>query len=145
MAGYTLSRYPNLRGRMLPERTTCAIAGGGPAGLTAGYLLARAGLDVVVLEKHADFLRDFRGDTIHHDERLDEFTHVVSRAAAAIAAIDRSSVAWREKPDRSPVSAADEAANAVIVQGLSRLLPGVPVVSEEEHMKPSGLDDALFS
>jgi 2-polyprenyl-6-methoxyphenol hydroxylase-like FAD-dependent oxidoreductase len=51
--------------QMLPERTTCAIAGGGPAGLTAGYLLARAGLDVLVLEKHADFLRDFRGDTIH--------------------------------------------------------------------------------
>src|SRR5262245_2438083 len=50
---------------MLPERTTCAIAGGGPAGLFAGYLLARAGIDTVVLEKHADFLRDFRGDTIH--------------------------------------------------------------------------------
>jgi 2-polyprenyl-6-methoxyphenol hydroxylase-like FAD-dependent oxidoreductase len=45
--------------------TTCCIAGGGPAGLMAGYLLARAGVDVVVLEKHADFLRDFRGDTIH--------------------------------------------------------------------------------
>jgi 2-polyprenyl-6-methoxyphenol hydroxylase-like FAD-dependent oxidoreductase len=45
--------------------TTCAIAGGGPAGMMAGYLLARAGIDVVVLEKHADFLRDFRGDTIH--------------------------------------------------------------------------------
>ncbi len=45
--------------------TRCAIAGGGPAGMMLGYLLARAGVDVVVLEKHADFLRDFRGDTIH--------------------------------------------------------------------------------
>ena len=45
--------------------TTCAIAGGGPAGMMLGLLLARAGVDVVVLEKHADFLRDFRGDTIH--------------------------------------------------------------------------------
>src|SRR5271167_121693 len=43
----------------------CCIAGGGPAGMMAGLLLARAGVDVVVLEKHADFLRDFRGDTIH--------------------------------------------------------------------------------
>ena len=43
----------------------CCIAGGGPAGLMLGYLLARAGVDVVVLEKHEDFLRDFRGDTIH--------------------------------------------------------------------------------
>ncbi len=41
------------------------IAGGGPAGMMLGFLLARAGIDVVVLEKHADFLRDFRGDTIH--------------------------------------------------------------------------------
>ena len=45
--------------------TTCCIAGGGPAGLMLGYLLARAGVAVTVLEKHADFLRDFRGDTIH--------------------------------------------------------------------------------
>jgi 2-polyprenyl-6-methoxyphenol hydroxylase-like FAD-dependent oxidoreductase len=45
--------------------TTCAIAGGGPAGMMLGFLLARAGVDVVVLEKHKDFLRDFRGDTIH--------------------------------------------------------------------------------
>ena len=45
--------------------TTCAIAGGGPAGMMLGFLLARAGIDVVVLEKHADFFRDFRGDTIH--------------------------------------------------------------------------------
>src|SRR5579871_4838181 len=41
------------------------IVGGGPAGVMCGYLLARAGIGVVVLEKHADFLRDFRGDTVH--------------------------------------------------------------------------------
>jgi 2-polyprenyl-6-methoxyphenol hydroxylase-like FAD-dependent oxidoreductase len=46
-------------------RVTCSIAGGGPAGVMLGFLLARAGIDVVVLEKHADFFRDFRGDTIH--------------------------------------------------------------------------------
>jgi 2-polyprenyl-6-methoxyphenol hydroxylase-like FAD-dependent oxidoreductase len=46
-------------------RTRCVIVGGGPAGMMAGYLLARAGVDVAVLEKHADFFRDFRGDTIH--------------------------------------------------------------------------------
>src|SRR6059036_296154 len=59
----------------------CCIAGGGPAGMMLGFLLARAGVDVLVLEKHADFLRDFRGDTIHpstlevmHElELLDEF------------------------------------------------------------------------
>ncbi len=43
----------------------CCIAGGGPAGVMLGYQLARAGIDVVILEKHADFFRDFRGDTIH--------------------------------------------------------------------------------
>jgi len=46
-------------------RTTCCIIGGGPAGMMLGYLLARAGIGVVVLEKHADFFRDFRGDTVH--------------------------------------------------------------------------------
>jgi 2-polyprenyl-6-methoxyphenol hydroxylase-like FAD-dependent oxidoreductase len=46
-------------------QTRCAITGGGPAGVMAGYLLARAGVSVIVLEKHADFFRDFRGDTIH--------------------------------------------------------------------------------
>lgn len=49
--------------RSIPTR--CCIAGGGPAGMMLGYLLARAGVDVVVLEKHADFFRDFRGDTVH--------------------------------------------------------------------------------
>jgi 2-polyprenyl-6-methoxyphenol hydroxylase-like FAD-dependent oxidoreductase len=46
-------------------QTRCCIAGGGPAGMVLGFLLARAGVETVVLEKHADFLRDFRGDTIH--------------------------------------------------------------------------------
>src|SRR5215469_13184283 len=46
-------------------RTQCCIAGGGPAGMMLGFLLARAGIDVLLLEKHADFLRDFRGDTVH--------------------------------------------------------------------------------
>src|SRR5271156_7228534 len=59
----------------------CCITGGGPAGMVLAYLRARAGVEVLVLEKHADFLRDFRGDTIHpstlevlHDVGLlDEF------------------------------------------------------------------------
>jgi len=46
-------------------RTRCCIVGGGPAGMMLGYLLGRAGIDTIVLEKHADFLRDFRGDTVH--------------------------------------------------------------------------------
>ncbi|MGW1091775.1 FAD-dependent oxidoreductase [Streptomyces sp. NPDC002596] len=47
------------------ERTTCCVVGGGPAGMVLGLLLARAGVAVTVLEKHGDFLRDFRGDTVH--------------------------------------------------------------------------------
>jgi 2-polyprenyl-6-methoxyphenol hydroxylase-like FAD-dependent oxidoreductase len=48
-----------------PLHVQCCIAGGGPAGMMLGYLLGRAGVKTVVLEKHADFLRDFRGDTVH--------------------------------------------------------------------------------
>ena len=47
------------------EQTTCCVVGGGPAGMMLGLLLARAGVKVTVLEKHGDFLRDFRGDTVH--------------------------------------------------------------------------------
>jgi 2-polyprenyl-6-methoxyphenol hydroxylase-like FAD-dependent oxidoreductase len=49
----------------LPDRVQCCIAGGGPAGMMLGFLLARAGIQTLVLEKHVDFFRDFRGDTIH--------------------------------------------------------------------------------
>src|SRR2546428_10762563 len=58
----------------MPSSVSCCIAGCGPAGALAGYLLARAGVSVAVLEKHNDFLRDFRGDTIHPStlEILDE-------------------------------------------------------------------------
>jgi 2-polyprenyl-6-methoxyphenol hydroxylase-like FAD-dependent oxidoreductase len=52
-------------GGIVSDKTTCAVVGGGPAGLFLGLLLARAGVEVTVLEKHADFLRDFRGDTVH--------------------------------------------------------------------------------
>jgi 2-polyprenyl-6-methoxyphenol hydroxylase-like FAD-dependent oxidoreductase len=58
----------------MTERTTCLVVGGGPAGMVLGLLLARAGVEVTVLEKHSDFLRDFRGDTVHPTtlELLDE-------------------------------------------------------------------------
>jgi 2-polyprenyl-6-methoxyphenol hydroxylase-like FAD-dependent oxidoreductase len=72
----------------MTDKTTCAVVGGGPAGLFLGLLLARAGVEVTVLEKHVDFLRDFRGDTVHPVtlrlldqlglfERFDELPHSV--------------------------------------------------------------------
>src|SRR5271168_2762127 len=74
LTGLTLSPvHPDARRRICQDRrmppvsgeTTCLIAGGGPAGMMLGLLLARAGVKVTVMEKHADFLRDFRGDTVH--------------------------------------------------------------------------------
>ncbi|AWM01091.1 FAD-dependent oxidoreductase [Bradyrhizobium amphicarpaeae] len=56
----TTDRQPNRT-----KKVRCCIVGGGPAGMMLGYLLGRAGIEVVVLEKHADFFRDFRGDTVH--------------------------------------------------------------------------------
>ena len=74
--------------------TRCCIVGGGPCGLMLGFLLARAGVDVIVLEKHADFLRDFRGDTIHPSTLdvmgelglLDEFLQLPHEKALTIGA-----------------------------------------------------------
>src|SRR5215831_13868561 len=76
------------------ERTTCVVVGGGPAGIVVSLLLARAGVDVVVLEKHCDFLRDFRGDTIHPSTLdvmgelglLDEFLKLPHQKAPNISA-----------------------------------------------------------
>ena len=62
---------------------------------------------------------------------LDELTAIVARACAVIRAVSPATVSHRLKPDQSPVTAADEASEAVILQGLARLLPDVPVVSEE--------------
>ena len=78
----------------------CCVAGGGPAGMMLGFLLARAGVDVLVLEKHADFLRDFRGDTIHPSTLevmhelglLDDFLKRPHQEGASCAGFRRSSV-----------------------------------------------------
>lgn len=70
---------------------------------------------------------------------LDELTALASHAATTILSFDRSHIGWRSKPDSSPVTAADEAAEDVILAGLSCLLPGMRVVSEEPW-DPAGTD-----
>ena len=77
---------------------------------------------------------------------LDELTLIASQAVAAILSIDASALKLRDKPDRSPVTAADEASEDVILKGLSRLLPGVPVVSEEATARhaPAALGELFF-
>ncbi len=92
--------------------TRCCIAGGGPAGMMLGFLLARAGIDVIVLEKHKDFFRDFRGDTIHPSTLelmhelglLDEFLKVphqeVSRLTFQVGAERIPMVDFRHLPTR---------------------------------------------
>lgn len=80
------------------EEVDCVIVGGGPAGIVAGLLLARGGVKVVVLEKHDDFFRDFRGDTIHPStlSLLDElglyhrFARIAHRRVSNISFVDRN-------------------------------------------------------
>ena len=86
---------------------------------------------------------DIRGSG---DRLLDELTTIVSAAAAAILAARKGALDPRTKADLSPVTAADEAAEAVILEGLSRLLPGVPIVSEEAagHAPPTRLPDSFI-
>src|SRR5512142_1548383 len=78
----------------MSDSTTVAIVGGGPAGMVLGLLLARAGIEVTVLEKHADFLRDFRGDTVHASTLtlLDELGLAEEFAALPQRPVDRVQV-----------------------------------------------------
>jgi 2-polyprenyl-6-methoxyphenol hydroxylase-like FAD-dependent oxidoreductase len=79
---------------MNSDRTTCLVVGGGPAGMVLGLLLARAGVAVTVLEKHPDFLRDFRGDTVHASTLtlLDELGLGARFAALPQRRIDRATL-----------------------------------------------------
>jgi len=77
---------------------------------------------------------------------LDGLTLIASRAAAAILAVPRLDLMKREKPDSSPVTAADDASEAVILEGLATLMPGVRVVSEEStgNRAVAGLGGRFF-
>jgi 3'(2'), 5'-bisphosphate nucleotidase len=75
---------------------------------------------------------------------LDELTHIASRAAAAILAVPLTALAQRNKPDGSPVTAADEASDSVIQAALKELLPGVPVISEEAEEHSGSPQESCF-
>jgi 3'(2'), 5'-bisphosphate nucleotidase len=84
------------------------------------------------------------GDPLRDQALIDALTGIVSRAAAAILKARAGTLATRHKADRTPVTAADEASEAVILEGLARLLPGVPVVSEEAGATAELAGDAYF-
>ena len=81
---------------MAHTNSNVIVVGGGPAGMMAGYLLARAGVRVTVLEKHADFFRDFRGDTVHPStmQVLDELGLLGRFLQRPHNRIERAEVSW---------------------------------------------------
>ena len=85
---------------MVSENNNVIVVGGGPAGMMAGYLLARAGVRVTVLEKHADFFRDFRGDTVHPStmQILDELGMLDAFLQRPHHRIDRAEIDWNGRP-----------------------------------------------
>jgi 3'(2'), 5'-bisphosphate nucleotidase len=87
---------------------------------------------------------DTMGDILRDQALIEALTGVVSRAAEAIVKARAGALATRHKADRSPVTAADEASEAVILEGLARLLPGIPVVSEEAGATAELAGDAYF-
>jgi 3'(2'), 5'-bisphosphate nucleotidase len=87
---------------------------------------------------------DTMGEALRDHALIDALTGIVSRAAAAILKARAGALATRHKADRSPVTAADEASEAVILEGLARVLPGVPVVSEEAGATAELAGDAYF-
>jgi 3'(2'), 5'-bisphosphate nucleotidase len=87
---------------------------------------------------------DTMGDILRDQALIEALTGIVSRAAEAIVKARAGALATRHKADRSPVTAADEASEAVILEGLARLLPGIPVVSEEAGATAELAGDAYF-
>jgi 3'(2'), 5'-bisphosphate nucleotidase len=87
---------------------------------------------------------DTMGDILRNQALIEALTGIVSRAAEAIVKARAGALATRHKADRSPVTAADEASEAVILEGLARLLPGIPVVSEEAGATAELAGDAYF-
>jgi 3'(2'), 5'-bisphosphate nucleotidase len=75
---------------------------------------------------------------------LNDLTAIVARACAKIRGVSPSTVAQRIKADRSPVTAADEASEAALLQGVARLLPAIPVVSEESAVNQTGFDESFL-